>query len=72
MLRVPDDVLLKIFDFYVDEDGDKYFETFNNQRIEKWKTLAHVCRRWRSIVFQSPRRLNLRLLCTPERDTLDI
>jgi hypothetical protein len=34
-----------------------------------------VCRRWRSVVFQSPRRLNLRLLCTPKtpaRDTLDI
>ena len=40
--------------------------------------LAHVCRRWRSVVFQSPRRLNLRLLCTPKRaktparNTLDI
>jgi hypothetical protein len=36
--------------------------------------LAHVCQRWRSVVFQSPRRLNLRLLCTPQtrvRDTLD-
>ena len=45
------------------------------QRIEKWITLAHVCRLWRSVVFQSPRRLNLRLLCgpnTPARDTLDI
>jgi hypothetical protein len=34
-----------------------------------------VCRRWRSVVFQSPRRLNLRLFCTPAtpaRDTLDI
>jgi hypothetical protein len=37
--------------------------------------LAHVCRRWRSVVFQSPHRLNLRLLCTlqtPARDILDI
>ena len=34
-----------------------------------------VCRRWRSLVFRSPRRLNLRLHCTPEtpaRDTLDV
>jgi hypothetical protein len=34
-----------------------------------------VCRRWRSVVFQSPHRLNLRLLCTTRtstRDTLDI
>ena len=38
-------------------------------------TLVHVCRRWRIIGFQSPRRLNLRLVCTPftpPRDTLDI
>ena len=45
----------------------------------KWKGgecwLACTCRRWRSVVFQSPRRLDLRLLCTtetPVRDTLDI
>jgi len=34
-----------------------------------------VCRRWRSVIFQSPHRLNLQLYCTPEtpvRDTLDI
>jgi len=37
--------------------------------------LVHVCRRWRSIVFASPDRLNLQLVCTPEMpaiDTLDI
>ena len=47
----------------------------DNMRIETWQTLVHVCRRWRSLVFQSPRRLNLRLVCTPKtslRDTLDI
>ena len=41
---------------------------------EWWRTLVHVCRRWRSVVFGSPRRLNLRLVCsnkTPARDTLD-
>ena len=61
-----DDVLLQIFEFYVDEDMDIK---------ENWMTLIHVCRRWRSIVFQSPRHLNLRLHCTPKkqmRDTLDI
>ena len=55
------------------EDWDPRL-VIENQRIEDWKTLAHVCRRWRSLVFQSPRRLNLRLLCTPKtraRDTLD-
>jgi hypothetical protein len=58
---LPDDVLLEIFAFYADEDMNEDFE-----RVEEWKTLAHVCRRWRSVAFQSPRRLNLRLLCTPD------
>jgi hypothetical protein len=30
----------------------------------KWYLLAHVCHRWRQIVFASPRRLNLRIPCT--------
>ena len=37
--------------------------------------LAQVCRRWRYIVFASPLRLNLKLLCTPRtpvRKLLDI
>ena len=40
-----------------------------------WKTLVHVCRKWRNIAFGSPRRLDLRLFCkagTPVRDTLDV
>jgi hypothetical protein len=42
---------------------------------ETWQLLVHVCRRWRRLVFASPRRLNLRLFCNPEvpvRDKLDI
>ena len=72
---LSDDVLLDIFDFYVDEDLDEHFGPCEKQIIEEWITLAHVCRRWRSVVFQSPHRLNLRLLCTretPARDTLNI
>ena len=74
---LPDDVLVEIFYFYADEDMDMdtYFGPYEKPRIEEWTSLAHVCRRWRSIVFQSPRCLNLRLLCTsetPVRDTLDI
>ncbi|KAN0126443.1 hypothetical protein V8E52_000083 [Russula decolorans] len=68
---LPEDVLLEIFDFYVIKD----FHLRHKQRIEGWHILAHVCRRWRRVLFQSPRRLNLRLICTPKtpaRDTLDI
>ena len=68
---LPDDVLLEIFDFYVNKEKNEYY----NKEIEKWQTLVHVCRRWRRVVFGSPRRLNLRLVCTsetPARDTLDV
>ena len=41
---------------------------------DAFHTLVHVCRRWRYIVFGSPRRLDLRLLCANKRltKTLDI
>ena len=34
---------------------------------DAWHTLVHVCKRWRSIVFASPHRLKLQLLCTNKR-----
>ena len=68
---LPDDVLLEIFDFCVacgrNED--------TKGEIEGWQSLVHVCRGWRSLVFGSPRRLNLRLVCTPKtpaRECLDV
>ena len=65
---LPDDVLLEIFDFYVDE-------ALLDFKIEGWHTLVHVSRKWRCVVFDSPLRLNLQLLCsasTPVRETLNI
>ncbi|KAI0288904.1 hypothetical protein BC826DRAFT_1035438 [Russula brevipes] len=59
-----DDVLLEIFDI----------DTMN-ENIHRWHTLVHVCGRWRSVVFASTRRLDLRLQCTlttPARKMLDI
>jgi hypothetical protein len=63
---LPDDVLLEIFDFYVDRSyQDLRFHLFNihdkKRVIESWKSLVHVCRQWRGLVFESPRRLNLQL-----------
>ena len=61
---LPDVALLEIFDFYVDEAW-----------VEAWYTLVHVCRKWRNVVFGSPRRLHLRLHCTartPVREMLDV
>ena len=53
---LPDDALLDIFDFY----------QHNHSRIkcQWWSLLVHVCRRWRQIIFESPHRLNLQILCT--------
>jgi hypothetical protein len=68
---LPDDVLLGIFDFYTKMDSPYR----NKPEIESWQLLVHVCRRWRSLVFQSPRHLNLQLYCTPKtpaRDILDV
>jgi hypothetical protein len=70
---LTDDVLLETYNFYVIEG----FRLLSRRRIEgsRWQMLAHVCRRWRSVVFQSPQRLNLRLFCTPQtrvRDILDV
>jgi F-box-like len=68
---LPDDILLEIFDFYLNLS-----ELYRSKRgIEAWQSLAHVCRRWRNLVLGSPRRLNLRLFGTPQtpaKDTLDI
>jgi hypothetical protein len=68
---LPDDVLLEMFDFHMIMN----LSLVGKMRVEVWQSLVHVCRRWRSLVLRSPRRLNLRLWCspqTPARDTLDV
>ena len=60
---LPDFALLEIFDFCVDDVCDMLDLTRIYEDIEAWHTLVHVCRKWRNIVFGSPRRLNLRLHC---------
>jgi hypothetical protein len=58
---LPDEILLEIFDFYGEEHYDDW-----------WHTLVHVCRRWRNVVFASPRRLDLQLRCTRTRSVRDM
>ena len=66
---LPDDVLLEVFDFH--DYYDYWFEA--EIEIQKaWQTKVHVCRRWRRIVFGSPRRLDLQLVCTPRRPVRDM
>lgn len=66
---LPDNVFLEIFHFYLRDPTT----SSSNQRASNWQTLVHVCRRWRRIVFASPRQLNLHLHCfkrTPVRKNL--
>ncbi len=58
---LPDNVLLEIFDFC---RGNQDLYGFHFYSIWDWHKLAHICSRWRRIVYSSLRRLDLQLLCT--------
>ncbi|KAH9960064.1 hypothetical protein BGW80DRAFT_1564414 [Lactifluus volemus] len=63
---LPDNVLLDIFDFC-------QMPWYDSPRW--WHALTHVCGRWRYVVFESPLRLDLHLVCdanTPVKKTLDV
>ena len=68
---LSDDVLLEILDLYLAEDENTYSlcspSIEGRLSYDAWYALAHVCQRWRYVVFESPRRLNLRLHCTRRR-----
>lgn len=53
---LPENVLLEIFEIYLNEAA----------KTEGWYTLVHVCRRWRNVVFASPRRLDPKLHWTTQ------
>jgi len=56
---LPGEALLEIFDWYL-------IGLTWHVDIEAWQMLVHVCQKWRNLVFESPHRLNLRLLCTDD------
>jgi hypothetical protein len=58
---LPDDVLLEIFDFY---RLIPIYTPLYPGLSWPWHLLVHVCRRWRQIIFESPNRLDLHILCT--------
>lgn len=57
---LSEDVLLEMFTFCVDQLED-------DPDSDEWQRLVHVCLRWRNVVFASPHRPNLQLLCTNKR-----
>jgi hypothetical protein len=60
---LPDEVLLDIFAFY--KEDTRYRVPFT----WRWIMLIHICRRWRRVIFGSPRRLDLRLVCSNSTPT---
>ena len=71
---LPDNVLLGIFDFYR-EDPAFHIRIGFRTWSWRWQALIQVCRRWRCVILGSPRRLDLRVVCThktPTRTSLDI
>ena len=63
---LPDEVLLRIFDFY--RKGRMH-------KLPEWRDLRLVCGRWHQLIISSPRRLHLYLRCarrTPVRKNLGL
>ena len=58
---LSDEIMLEIFDLCRAESCSGWILV--HPKLE-WQSLAFVCQRWRRIIFSSPRRLNLQLICT--------
>jgi F-box-like len=70
---LPDNVLLEIFDFYREDNISSVYPRL--LVAWRWEALTQVCRRWRCVIFGSPLRLDMRVICTdktPTRTSLDI
>ncbi|KAH9011539.1 hypothetical protein EDB83DRAFT_372721 [Lactarius deliciosus] len=64
---LTDNVLLDIFDFIrCSEPADEV----GFYPIWKWRPLVRICHRWREIIFASPLRLDLQLLCTHRKPVM--
>jgi hypothetical protein len=62
--HLPDEVLLEIFDSHR-QGIDPYDHQWRKGHV--WIILAHVCRKWRAVVFASASRLDLGVTVGPEK-----
>jgi hypothetical protein len=72
---LSDDVLLEILDLFQKNYDPAPRPEALPESVWDWHILVHVCQKWRQVVFASPLRLHLRILCmhgTPVRKSLDI
>ncbi|KAF8473650.1 hypothetical protein DFH94DRAFT_137259 [Russula ochroleuca] len=63
--HLPDEVLLETFDFYRQGiDSESYDHQWRRENV--WFNLAHVCRKWRAVIFTSASRLDLGITVGPD------
>jgi hypothetical protein len=65
-VTLPDDIFLEIFAFYISFYYNQY-DTHGywlDEHTTAWQRLAHVCQRWRNIIYGSPCYLDLHLACS--------
>jgi len=62
--NLPDEVLLEIFDSFR-QSVDPYDQKWKKEHL--WLNLAHVCGKWRAIMFASVTRLDLGITVGPEK-----
>ena len=62
--HIPDELLLEIFDSYR-QAIDHYDQEWSREYV--WFNLAHVCRKWRAVMFASVSRLDLGISVGPEK-----
>jgi hypothetical protein len=62
--HIPDEVLLGIFDSYR-QAIDRYDQEWTRKYV--WFKIAHVCRKWRAVMFASVSRLDLGVFVGPEK-----
>jgi hypothetical protein len=58
-------MLREVFDSYRQSIGDQYDDQWRKKYA--WLNLAHVCRRWRAVMFASYSRLDLNIVVGPEK-----
>jgi len=61
---LPDEVLLEIIDSFR-QSVDPYDQQWKKEHL--WLNLAHVCRKWRAVMFASITRLDLGITVGPEK-----
>ena len=61
---LPDSIFVEIFAFYLFSIPSDYW--YPSTHTKEWQGLVRVCKRWKQIIYASPRYLDLHLHCSIE------